>query len=67
MHKVVVNRLGGLSLPKKSVVRLTDYLDMTSAVYHRCKITTQQHLEACLVMQNSEAEGENFLYTGMYL
>ena len=27
MHDVLVNRLGGLSLPKKSVVRLTDYHD----------------------------------------
>ena len=24
MHEVLVNRLGGLSLPRKSVVRLTD-------------------------------------------
>ena len=24
VHKVLVNRLGGLSLPRKSVVRLTD-------------------------------------------
>ena len=29
MHEVLVNRLGGLSLPKKSVVRLTDRPDMT--------------------------------------
>ena len=29
MHEVLVNRLGGLSLPKKSVVRLTDCPDMT--------------------------------------
>ena len=29
MHKVRVNRLGGLILPRKSVVRLTDRLDMT--------------------------------------
>ena len=25
MHEVLVNRLGGLSLPRKSVVRLTDH------------------------------------------
>ena len=29
MHEVLVNRLEGLSLPRKSVVRLTDRPDMT--------------------------------------
>ena len=29
VHEVLVNRLGGLSLPRKSVVRLTDRPDMT--------------------------------------
>ena len=29
MHEALVNRLGGLSLPRKSVVRLTDHPDMT--------------------------------------
>ena len=29
MHEVLVNRLGGLSLPRKSVVRLSDRPDMT--------------------------------------
>ena len=29
MHEVLVNRLGGLSLPRKSVVRLPDRPDMT--------------------------------------
>ena len=29
MHKVLVNRLGGQSLPRKSVVRVTDRPDMT--------------------------------------
>ena len=33
MHEVLVNRVGGLSLPRKSVVRLTDRPDMTLAVY----------------------------------
>ena len=32
VHEVLVNHLGGLSLPKKSVVRLTDPPDMTLAV-----------------------------------
>ena len=29
VHEVLVNRLGGLSLPRKSVVRLSDRPDMT--------------------------------------
>ena len=43
MHEVLVNRLGGLSLPRKSVVRLTDRPDMTLDVYRGRKSTTQQH------------------------
>ena len=41
MHEVLVNRLGGLSLPRKSVVRLTDHPDMTLDVYHGRKTTVQ--------------------------
>ena len=37
MHEILVNRLGGLSLPRKSVVRLTDRLDMTIDVYREHK------------------------------
>ena len=42
MHEVLVNRLGGLSLPRKSVVRLTDRPDVTLDVY-RGRKTTIQH------------------------
>ena len=42
MHKVQVNRLGGLSLPRKSVVRLTDRPEMTLDVYRGRKTTIQQ-------------------------
>ena len=42
VHEVLVNRLGGLSLPRKSVVRLTDRPDMTLVVYCRRKTTIQQ-------------------------
>ena len=45
MHEVQVNRLGGLSLPRKSVVRLTDRPDMTLDVY-RGRETTMQHVPA---------------------
>ena len=40
MHEVLVNCLGGLSLPRKSVVRLTDSPDVTLGVYHGRKTTT---------------------------
>ena len=42
MHEVLVNRLGGLSLPRKSVVKLTDRPDMTIDVYRGRKTTIQQ-------------------------
>ena len=42
MHEVLVNPLGGLSLPRKSVVRLTDRPDMTLDVYRGRKTTMQQ-------------------------
>ena len=44
MHEVLVNRLGGLSLPRKSVVRLTDRPDMTLDVYRGRKTTIQPNL-----------------------
>ena len=49
MHEVLVNRLGGLSLPRKSVVRLTDRPDMTLDVYRGRKTTMQQqqHQQLC--------------------
>ena len=40
VHEVLVNRLGGLSLPRKSVARLTDRPDMTLDVYRGRKTTT---------------------------
>ena len=42
VHEVLVNCLGGLSLPRKSVVRLTECPDMTLDVYRRRKTTMQQ-------------------------
>ena len=49
VHKVLVNRLGGLSLPRKSVVRLTDRPDMTLDVYRGRKTTMQQQHTSCLL------------------
>ena len=42
MHEVLVNSLVGLSLPRNSVIRLTDRPDMTIAVYCGRKTTIQQ-------------------------
>ena len=43
VHEVLVKRLGGLSLPRKSVVMLNDRPDLTIGVYRGRKTTTQQH------------------------
>ena len=45
MHEILVNRLGGLSLPRKSVVRLTGRPDMTIDVYCGPKATKQQQIK----------------------
>ena len=42
VHEVLVNRLGGLSLPRKSVIRLTERPDMTLDVYRGRKTIQQQ-------------------------
>ena len=44
VHEVLVNHLEGLSLPRKSMVRLTDRPAMTLDVYRGRKTTTQQQL-----------------------
>ena len=46
VHEVLVNRLGGLSLPRKSVVRLTDHPDMTLDVYRGRETTMQQQQQS---------------------
>ena len=42
MHEELVNLSGGLSLPRKSVVTLTDRPDMTLDVYRGRKTAAQQ-------------------------
>ena len=42
VHAVLINRFGGLSLPRKSAVRLTGRPDMTLDVYRGRKTTIQQ-------------------------
>ena len=56
MHEVLVNRLGGLSLPRKSVVRLTDRPDMTLDVYPGSKTTIQQQPGSKIIKKNVHAE-----------
>ena len=63
MHEVLVNRLGGLSLPRKSVVRLTGRPDMTLDVYRGRKTTKQQQsplegypITLCDVTSNIKAD-----------
>ena len=43
VHEVLVNRLGGLSLPRKSVVRVTDRPDITLDVYRGRKTTIRHY------------------------
>ena len=45
MHEVLVNHLGGLSLPRKSVVRFSDRPDMTLDIYRGRKTTIQHTLK----------------------
>ena len=61
MHKVLVNRFGGLSLTRKSVVRLTDRPDMASDVYRRRKTTKQQQ------KKKQELFGEDVLVEEAYV
>ena len=50
MHEVLINRLGGLSLTRKSVVRLTDRPDMTLDVTRGRKTIQQQQQQNPLVI-----------------
>ena len=53
MHEVLVNRLGGLSLPRKSVVKLIDRPDMTLDVYRGHKTTIQQQQQRLKISSKS--------------
>ena len=49
VDEVLVNSLDGISLPRKSVVRLTDRPDMTIVVYRGRKTATQQQTTTNLI------------------
>ena len=59
MHEVLVSRLGGLSLPRKSVVRLTDRPDMTLDVYRGRKTTMQQQQQLTYRERTSDSINAN--------
>ena len=61
VHEVLVNRLGGLSLPRKSLVRLTYRPDMTLDVYRGRKTTIQQQQLLIEREREREAGRERFL------
>ena len=63
VHEVLVNRLGGLSLPRKSVVRLTDRPNMTLDVYRGRKTTMQQQIMTMLNAQNPEMSHQCYKVT----
>ena len=67
MHKVLVNRLGGLSLTRKSVVRLTDRPDMASDVYRGRKTTKQQQKKKKKKKKNQELFGEDVVVEEAYV
>ena len=62
MHEVLVNRLGGLSLPRKSVVRLTDRPDMTLDVYRGRKtiMQQQQQIITYFMLRSLDTEANKF-------
>ena len=67
MHEVLVNRLGGLSLPRKSVVRLTDRPDMTLDVYRGHKTTMQQQQKSAVRTMTSFISSETSHKKSVYL
>ena len=58
VHKILLtgNCLGGLSLLRKSVIRLTDHPDMTIAIYRGHKTTTQQQGRYIKAMASTRME-----------
>ena len=65
VHKALVNRLGSLSLPRKSVVRLIDRPDMTLDVYRGRKTTTQQQQQIHDITKSESRQPYNFALTRM--
>ena len=62
VHEVLVNRLGDLSLPRKSVVRLNDRPDMTLDVYRGRKTTIQLNNNLVFVRNSQVLRVRRMLY-----
>ena len=62
VHEVLVNHLGGLSLPRKSVVRLTGRPDMTLDVYGGRKTTIQLFNGGQLKMERICSSSSDFFH-----
>ena len=61
MHEALVNHLGGLSLPRKSVVRLTDRPDMTLDVYRGRKTTIQQQYNNTITDRKEKEKKKTYI------
>ena len=66
MREVLVNHLGGLSLPRKSVVRVTDRPNMTLDVYRGRKTTIQYNTIIFLNIYNNNNNNNNKNTEAMY-
>ena len=62
MHEILVNRLRGLSLPKKRVVKLTDRPNITIAVY-RGRKTTKQQSEVAKILDEIKTDNDSEINT----
>ena len=58
VHEVLINRLGGLTLPRKSVVSLTDRPDMTLDVYRG----RHQHNNNLNLIEKQGCHGQGKIY-----
>ena len=66
VHEVLVNRLGCLSLPRKSVVRLTDRPDMTLDVFRGRKTTTKPKASSSILL-SSQRSRTSLVIQGFFL
>ena len=62
MHEVLVNHLGGLSLPRKHVVRVADSPDMTSALTIDIKQKQQTTIQLYFVKQLVKEGNSSLVY-----
>ena len=54
MHLVLVNRLGGLRLPRNNVISITDYPDKTIVVYGDLKAIKQQQQQPSAIIREED-------------